>query len=78
MVHRRPMISIRNPVKPLPGMLAKYTSDATPKPRLTAAPWSTSAFGSKVLIRLKAVPAQTPLIIPTVVQRSWPLANNAQ
>ncbi len=45
-----PMISIRNPVKALPGMLAQYTSVATPEPKPTAAPWSTSALGSKLLI----------------------------
>jgi hypothetical protein len=32
------MISIRNPVKAFPGMLAKYTSDVSPKLRLTSAP----------------------------------------
>jgi hypothetical protein len=65
-------------VKAFPGMLAKYTSEVTPKPKLTAAPWSTIAFGSSTEIRLKAVPAKTPARIPTVVQRSWPRANNAQ
>src|SRR5271155_5711780 len=72
------MISIRKPVKALPGMLAKYTSEVIPKPRLTAVPCSTNAFGSRVAIRKKAVPAKTPLRMPTAVQRSWPCANKAQ
>jgi hypothetical protein len=32
------MISVRNPVKPLPGMLAINTSELSPKLKVTAAP----------------------------------------
>jgi hypothetical protein len=32
------MISIRNPVKPFPGMLAKYTNELSPKLKVTAVP----------------------------------------
>ena len=48
MVQRRPMISMMNPVKNLPGIVTTNSSVPRPKLRLTAAPWSTSAFGSRI------------------------------
>ena len=41
------MISMRNPVKALPGMVAMNSSVLSPKLRVTAAPWSISAFGNR-------------------------------
>jgi hypothetical protein len=49
--HRRPMISIRKPVNPFPGMLAAKASELTPKLKVTAASYSTDAFGSRTEIR---------------------------
>jgi hypothetical protein len=45
------MISTRKPVKPFPGMLAAKASELTPKLKVTAAPCSTDAFGSRTEIR---------------------------
>ena len=64
------MISIRNPVKPLPGMLARNASELNPRLEVMAAPWSISAFGSRTEIVKKQTCAQTRLRMPTTVQRS--------
>ena len=42
------MISMMNAVNNLPGMVIMNSSVLSPKLRLTAAPWSTSAFGSRM------------------------------
>jgi hypothetical protein len=42
------MISIMNPMKSLPGMVTMNSSVVSPKLKLTAAPWSTSAFGRRM------------------------------
>ena len=78
MVHRRPMISIRNPVKALPGMLAKYTSEATPKPRRDRRALVDQRLRQQCVNQSKGGAGADPLRIPTVVQRSWPRANKAQ
>ncbi len=51
MVHRRPITSMMKPLNNLPGMLAANTSELNPKLKATAAPWLTSAFGSRIAIR---------------------------
>jgi hypothetical protein len=47
MVQRRPMISIMKPVKNLPGIVTMNSNVLSPKLKVTTAPWSTSAFGSR-------------------------------